>query len=121
MKKTPRRPVARVGEPAPSPTPTASRAPAPTRVRKPPKRPTNLTLDPEAVARGERFSARHGTSLSQLVTRFLHALPADEGAEQPLAKRALTPPVRRLHGIVAGGGTDRDAYRARLVEKYGGR
>lgn len=121
MKKSPRRPVARVSEPAPSPTPAASRATATSRTSKPPKRPTNLTLDAEAIARGERFSARHGTSLSQLVTRFLHALPADEGTERPLAKRALTPPVRRLYGIAGGGATDRDAYRARLVEKYGGR
>lgn len=82
------------------------------------KKATNLTLDPDAVARGERFGQRHGTSLSQLVNGFLHSLPADEG-DETLAH--LTPPVRRLYGIAADGTTDRDAHRAYLREKYGSR
>lgn len=83
---------------------------------KPGKRPTNLTLDPDAVARGERYGARHGRKLSQLVNGFLAALPApDDDAE--LAD--LSPAVRRLYGVAAGGRTDRDTYRAHLAEKYG--
>ena len=84
---------------------------------KPGKKPTNLTLDPDAVDRGERYGARHGRKLSQLVNGFLAALPAesDEGLDD------LSPAVRRLHGIAAGGTTDRDAYRAHLSEKYGSR
>lgn len=85
----------------------------------PAKRPTNLTLDPRAVARGARFGARHGTSLSQLVTGFLFSLPAgEEEGEREARTAALTPPVRRLYGVAAGGPSDRDAYRAHLVEKY---
>lgn len=86
--------------------------------KKPAKRPTNLTLDPEAVTRGERFGQRHGTSLSQLVTDFLYSLPADD-VDDTLPQ--LTPPVRRLYGLAAGGTTDRDAYRDHVVEKYGRR
>ena len=77
------------------------------------KRPKNLLLDPDAVARGERYSRRHGTNLSRLVGDFLRSLPlsADEGA--------LTPAVRRLWGIAAGAGADREQYRQHLARKYG--
>ena len=85
---------------------------------KPVKRPTNLTLDPDAVARGERYGARHGQKLSQLVNGFLAALPAVDG-DEGLAD--LAPAVRRLYGIAAGGTTGRDAYRAHLSRKYGSR
>ena len=80
-----------------------------------PKRPKNLLLDPDAVARGERYSRRHGTNLSRLVGDFLRSLPlgADEGA--------LTPAVRRLWGIAAGTDTDRQQFRQHLSRKYGSR
>jgi hypothetical protein len=84
---------------------------------KPGKRPTNLTLDPDAVARGEQYGARHGRKLSQLVNGFLAALPAPDDDDAELAD--LSPAVRRLYGVAAGGRTDRDAYRAHLSEKYG--
>ncbi|HEX5830890.1 MAG TPA: DUF6364 family protein, partial [Gemmatimonadaceae bacterium] len=86
--------------------------------RKPVKKPTNLTLDPDAVARGEQYGARHGRKLSQLVNGFLAALPAQE-SDEGLAD--LSPAVRRLYGIAAEGTTDRDAYRVHLLEKYGSR
>jgi hypothetical protein len=86
--------------------------------RKPVKRRTNLTLDPEALARGERFSERHGTSLSQLVTDFLYSLCPAEADE---AVEGLSPPVRRLYGVAAGGTADREAHRAHLMRKYGKR
>lgn len=90
----------------------------PARANRKAKKPTNLTLDPEAVARGERFGKRHGTSLSQLVTGFLYSLPSDDADE---AMGELAPPVRRLYGVAAAGAADRDAYRAHLSEKYGAR
>jgi hypothetical protein len=83
-----------------------------------PKRPVNLTLDPEAVARGEQFGERHGASLSQVVNNFLRALPSgdlDADAE------GLAPSVRRLYGAAAGGQTDREAYRKHLRGNYGAR
>jgi hypothetical protein len=82
------------------------------------KKPTNLTLDPAAVARGEQYGARYGKKLSQLVSGFLAALPGPDGEEE---LTRLTPAVRRLYGVAAGGTTDRDAYRAHLAEKYGAR
>ena len=88
---------------------------------RPGKKPTNLTLDPEALARGERFGRRNGTSVSQLVTRFLFSLPTEEEDGDGLTPDALTPLVRRLYRVVAGGTADRESYRAHLVEKYGGR
>jgi hypothetical protein len=89
--------------------------------RPPNKRPTNLTLDPEAVARGERFGQRHGTSLSQLVTGFLYSLPGDAAS---MKVSELAPPVRRLYGVAtgaSGAATDRETYRAHLDKKYGRR
>ena len=85
------------------------------------KKATNLTLDPEAVARGDRFGQRHGISLSQLVTSFLYGLPVEEPID---ALADLSPPVRRLYGMAAKGSgraLDRAAYRAHLSQKYGER
>ena len=76
------------------------------------KKAKNLLLDPEAVARGERYSRRHGTSLSRLVSDFLRTLP-DDVSEQP-----VSPIVRRLSGIAAGGKTDVEAYKEHLYRKY---
>ncbi len=71
----------------------------------------NLSLDPNAVRRGERYSEIHDTSLSRLVGDFLSRLPLDE----PEAE--LTPRVRRLLGAGAGK-TGRGDYRAHLSRKY---
>jgi hypothetical protein len=99
------------------PRPTAKRH-SPKATDKPIKRPTNLTLDPEAIARGEKFSSRHGVSLSQLVSRLLRALPGEEDA---LDLADLTPVVRRLYGVAEGAATNREEYRRHLRQKYGGR
>lgn len=79
------------------------------------KRPRNLTLDDEAMARAERYSRQHGTSISQLVGDFLRSLPLEP------SPAALSPAVRRLLGVAAGGAADAAAYRSHLVRKYGGR
>jgi hypothetical protein len=74
----------------------------------------NLSLDPEAVARGERYCKLHGTNLSQLVNRFLSSLPLDDDDWET----HLSPVVSRLIGLVS----DQNAlvhYRQHLVEKYG--
>lgn len=80
-----------------------------------PKRPKNLSLDAEAVSRGEAYGKRHGIALSRLVGDFLRALPL--GA----AERELAPAVQRLRGAAAGGRTSPDDYREHLHRKYGGR
>ena len=80
-----------------------------------PKRPKNLLLDPDAVARGERYSRRHGTNLSRLVGDFLRSLPlSTEGA-------TLTPVVSRLWGVAKGKGASRETYGEYLSKKYGKR
>ncbi|HSY48854.1 MAG TPA: DUF6364 family protein [Thermoanaerobaculia bacterium] len=77
------------------------------------KQSKNLSLDPEAVTRGERYSEMHETNVSQLVNRFLSSLPIDDEAES-----THSPAVRRLLGI-ASGENDLKQYRQHLVEKYG--
>lgn len=71
----------------------------------------NLSLDPEAIRRGELYSELHQTSISQLVSNFLASLPLDE-------PRPPSPAVGRLLGIAAGGGAIEE-YHAYLVERYG--
>ena len=77
------------------------------------KRSRNLSLDTEAIRRGERYGELHGTNVSQLVSRFLAALPlAGEEAEPP-----VTPAVRRLVGVAAGG-SELEDHRRYLEEKH---
>lgn len=78
-----------------------------------PKRSFNMYLDETSIARAERYSERHGTSVSKLVDDFLAHLPEGENAERP-----LSPTVERLLGV-AEGGIDREDYREYLLEKYG--
>lgn len=79
------------------------------------KKPRNLTLDDEAMARGERYSRKHGTSISRLVGDFLRSLPLEP------SPAALSPAVRRLLGVAAGKDVDARTYRSHLVRKYGKR
>ena len=72
----------------------------------------NLTVDPAVIERARRYTQRHNTSISRLVTEFLSQLPVEAHGEE-----ALTPTVRRLLGVAKGGG-DREDYRRHLVEKY---
>ncbi len=80
------------------------------------RKPKNLSLEPDAVARGERYGKLHGKNLSQLVNDFLRALPLG-----PRAAGSLAPAVRRLRGVAAGAKTDREAHRKHLARKYGSR
>lgn len=79
-----------------------------------PKERINLLLDREAIRRGKRYSQLHETSVSKLVSDFLSNLPVDD--KPPTSE--LTPTVRRLLGIAAGG-PDLEDYRRHLLEKYG--
>ena len=77
------------------------------------KRSLNLTIGLESLERGQRYSQRHGVSISRLVDDFLANLPLDEESAD-----SLTPDVRSLIGIGAGD-ADRERYREHLLEKYG--
>jgi hypothetical protein len=79
-----------------------------------PKKRLNITVDAAVVERARRYTRRHNTSISALVSEFLAHLPESDvpGSED------LSPTVRRLLGIAAGG-PDREDYRRHLLEKYG--
>lgn len=76
-------------------------------------RPANLSLDAEAMRRGEAFSKLSGTSLSRLVSDFLRGLPGPEEASP------FTPAVARLFGVAARARVDAQTHRAHLRKKYG--
>lgn len=71
-----------------------------------------LSVDEAAIRRARRFSERHGTSISSLVSDFLASL-GDEPAD------AETRIVSRLRGILPPD-ADQEAYRKHLLEKYRG-
>ena len=52
-----------------------------------------LHIDKSVVARAKRYSKRHRTSISRLVSHMLAKLPNDEDT-------GLTPGVRRLVGLL---------------------
>lgn len=79
-----------------------------------PKDRLNLLVERSAVERGKRYSERHGTSVSKLVSDYLAKLPLQD---EPV-KHELTPTVRRLIGI-GKGQADEEDYRKYLLEKYG--
>ena len=79
-----------------------------------PKKRLNITVDADVVERARRYTRRHNTSISGIVGEFLAHLPEGEGDEPA----ELSPTVRRLLGIAAGG-PDREDYRRHLLEKYG--
>ena len=79
-----------------------------------PKERVNLFLDRDAMERARRYSQKHDTSVSRLVSDYLAGLPTEEAE----VTAELTPTVRRLVGVAAGGG-DRKAYREYLYKKYG--
>jgi hypothetical protein len=76
------------------------------------KQTKNLSLDPEAIERGERYSKLHDTSVSQLVNRFLLGLPIGEEDQNN-----FSPTVRRLIGVAPDGDAVQE-YHEHLLEKY---
>lgn len=78
-----------------------------------PKQSLNLSVERESLERGQRYSQRHGVSISKLVDDFLAHLPIEDEDSG-----TLTPDVRSLIGIGTGE-ADRESYRKHLLEKYG--
>ena len=78
-----------------------------------PKQSLNLSVERASLEKGQRYSQKHGVSISQLVDDFLAHLPLEgESAD------SLTPDVRSLIGVGAGK-TNLKSYRKHLREKYG--
>ncbi len=69
-----------------------------------------LSVDEAVVRRAKRYAAGRGTSVSELVERYLDLLA------RPLPRQEMPPVLRLLHG--AGKGTDATAHRRYLERKY---
>jgi hypothetical protein len=68
-----------------------------------------LSVDEDVIRKAKRYSQRHETSLSKLVTDFLSRLVDTEGTR--------TPVVSRLRGILPRG-IDVDEHRKYLEQKH---
>jgi hypothetical protein len=67
-----------------------------------------LTVDEEAIERARRYSTSRGTSISDLVSRFLSSLGS---------RGEATPTVSRLRGILPPDASLED-YHQHLIEKH---
>ena len=75
-----------------------------------PRKKLTLSVDEDVIRKAKRYSRRHATSISRLVTEFLSLLSDEEGFESPV--------VSRLRGVLPSE-VSVDEYRDHLVEKYG--
>lgn len=76
-----------------------------------PRKKLTLSVDEQVIERARRYSRRHNTSISQLVSNYLSQLDAREG------EQAYSPTVRRLMGLLPSD-TTVEQYRRHLEEKY---
>lgn len=74
-----------------------------------PRQKLTLSVEETAVRRARLYSKRHGTSVSELVSRFLGSLE-----DEPTA---VTPTVSRLRGILRQDASVED-YRRHLAAKH---
>ena len=70
-----------------------------------------LSVDEAAIRRARRYSKRHGTSVSELVSRFLGSLEDDSTASTPL--------VSRLRGVLPADASLEDYHRY-ISDKHDG-
>lgn len=74
-----------------------------------PRKKLTLSVDEDAIETAKQYSKRHGTSISELVTRYLGSLE-DEG-------RSATHIVSKLRGILPPD-VSVDEYKQHIVDKY---
>jgi len=74
------------------------------------KKKLTLEVDADVIERARRYSRKHGTSISQLVTTYLRHLDAPPDRE-------LSPLVQRLTGILPIDVSSED-HRRHLEEKH---
>lgn len=89
------------------------------------RKPTNLSLDTDAIVRGEAYAIANDVSLSQLVSQLLRGLPASSAGAAIGAQTAEWPEaVARLYGVARQGDGDSTSaiedYHQYLYRKYGG-
>jgi hypothetical protein len=70
-----------------------------------------LSVDEAVIERARRYSQRHNTSISQLVSNYLSNLDASD------QEMEYSPTVRRLLGILPADAT-LEEYHEHLEEKY---
>jgi hypothetical protein len=84
------------------------------------RKPTNLSLEAEAIRRGEAKASELGISLSELVNQLLLRVPE---AKAPFDESRLSGPVGRLYGIARGAYASSEEaiedYRRYLARKHG--
>jgi hypothetical protein len=68
-----------------------------------------LSVDEAVASRAKKYAERKGTSVSELVERFLDVLSKPAEADE-------FPELKRLRGCLKG--SDADAYRKHLLQKY---
>lgn len=78
----------------------------------PTRKKLTLSVDEQIIERAHRYSQRHNTSISQLVSNYLAHL-AEAEPHQP-----FSPTVRRLTGILPPD-VSLDEHREHLENKYG--
>lgn len=74
------------------------------------KKKLTLSVDEGVIERARRYSTRHNTSISQLVTTYLNQLDAPSDA-------MMAPWVQRIRGILPSETSVAD-YRRHLEEKH---
>jgi len=74
------------------------------------KKKLTLSVDERVIERARRYSTRHNTSISQLVTHYLSQLDAPDDSR-------MAPWVQRLRGILKSDTAVED-YRRHLEEKH---
>ena len=74
-----------------------------------PRKKLTLSVDEKAIRKAKRYSKRHATSVSKLVSRFLSELDDGESADTPL--------VSRLRGVLPAA-TEREDHRRHLERKH---
>ena len=74
------------------------------------KKKLTLSVDEQVIERARRYSDRHNTSISQLVTTYLSRLDAP-------SESTLAPWVRRLRGVLPSDASLGD-YRRHIEDKH---
>jgi hypothetical protein len=74
------------------------------------KKKLTLSVDERVIERARRYSTRHNTSISQLVTNYLSHLDSPSDS-------SLAPWVQRLRGILPSD-TSAEDYRRHVEEKH---
>lgn len=74
-----------------------------------------LRLEERLIRKAKRYSKKSGKSVSKLVADYFSAIEEEGASKEDLA---LSPRVRSLFGVLAGGQASEKDYRRHLEEKH---